>query len=643
MAEKKKKKKVDKRPATRRVFDSILGTPDRERDDFKFDAMSKAVTDTVDSGLKKVGLERIGDKPKARNDYGRLDEGARAKVFKRITKSGAARQVSGLEKPKKKVRKKSSLTKPSKPPAKKPSRESTNDNSPMSLTQIGAHNAKSLNELHGGLSGKSKPGSNRPDLIDQNGKQFIMGEKPFIGPAEAPFDGSAEDIIPQAAANAGIDDTEPGWFDRISEFFIGKDDDEIINEGEKIKEKKPEKDWTDDDRFVVALGALIAPLVGYALGGYEGALAGAKADADGAKVYYGMKREDEVAAAKAKITPKNKSMTILVDDPNTGEKISVFGKIGAGGYPEPYLDQNGKHIKSTEFQKVRLINEAKLREKKITTEGDVAKAKEKTLQDSNKEKSRQAREDKRSEDMMARLLASQKASEKRTTAQINASNKRFQAAIDSREKIARNKADALIKRNIASGANLPIDKRKMVETMSRKIGTKLLIADQLHAGLEGFSRWLRAGNEAQAVAEGQGLSKVLNSTEGADAVGVEESRKLEHFLKFKILNLTGAGSVWGRDLKEFEMQLRSKIVQVRRAASVSQSTVDKILRGEKLPVQRKVGSIKHKKPASKKNSARVMKIKKEIKGDSNGVFPSGGKKYKIIKIENGYTYYQEVK
>lgn len=62
--------------------------------------------------------------------------------------------------------------------------------------------------------------------------------------------------------------------------------------------------------------------------------------------------------------------------------------------------------------------------------------------------------------------------------------------------------------------------------------------------------------EEQKIKIGQGLLKLLNSAEGSDAVGAEESKRIGDYLEYAMGNLTGPGGLRiGRDLPGFINQV----------------------------------------------------------------------------------------
>lgn len=105
---------------------------------------------------------------------------------------------------------------------------------------------------------------------------------------------------------------------------------------------------------------------------------------------------------------------------------------------------------------------------------------------------------------------------------------------------------------------LPEENQKQIEVLAGKIGTKQSIKNQLDSTLE----VLRSPDipEDQKITSGRTLLKILNSAEGADAVGAEEAKRLGSFLEYKMGNFTQPGSFIGRDLDKFieQVDLNSK-------------------------------------------------------------------------------------
>jgi hypothetical protein len=122
---------------------------------------------------------------------------------------------------------------------------------------------------------------------------------------------------------------------------------------------------------------------------------------------------------------------------------------------------------------------------------------------------------------------------------------------------------------------------KFVDTLSTKNANKISIANQLEEGFKTLSSPTIPENEK--VKEGQRLLKVLNSSEGQDAVGVDESRRLGSMLEYNFggiggiqAKLSGTGAYIGRDLPGFTGQLKNAVSSIRKSAQQNQVEIDKV-------------------------------------------------------------------
>lgn len=86
------------------------------------------------------------------------------------------------------------------------------------------------------------------------------------------------------------------------------------------------------------------------------------------------------------------------------------------------------------------------------------------------------------------------------------------------------------------------------------------------------------------VKAGEGLLKVLNSTQGADAVGMEEARRLGNLLEFKILNLRQPGSVFGRDIELFRDQAALTVNRLSSAISANRKLISTAMENKPIEV-----------------------------------------------------------
>lgn len=101
---------------------------------------------------------------------------------------------------------------------------------------------------------------------------------------------------------------------------------------------------------------------------------------------------------------------------------------------------------------------------------------------------------------------------------------------------------------------LPPENQKQIDTIASKTGGKVAIKNQIDSALSILDD--AKVSETQKIVIGQQLLKTLNSTEGSDAVGAEEVKRLGSLLDNKFLNLKQPGSVFGRDLPEFVNQVK---------------------------------------------------------------------------------------
>jgi hypothetical protein len=125
-----------------------------------------------------------------------------------------------------------------------------------------------------------------------------------------------------------------------------------------------------------------------------------------------------------------------------------------------------------------------------------------------------------------------------------------------------------------SGDNLPLDQKKTVEALSTKNANKISIRNQIDAVMSGWDKL----SEDQKVATGRSLLKTLNSTEGADAIGVEEANRLGAKLEFALGNFTNSNPTqFGRDLKGFKEQAINTSKGIGDAVMANQDQIDGIM------------------------------------------------------------------
>lgn len=122
-----------------------------------------------------------------------------------------------------------------------------------------------------------------------------------------------------------------------------------------------------------------------------------------------------------------------------------------------------------------------------------------------------------------------------------------------------------------SGDGLPLDKKKIVETLSTKIANVSSIKNELDTFV---SMWPTL-TENERLKQGELLLKTLNSPQGADAIGVEEANRLGNKLRFAFGNLTNDNPTqFGRDLEGFYDDVKNTSVRLGGTIQKNQDQVD---------------------------------------------------------------------
>lgn len=119
--------------------------------------------------------------------------------------------------------------------------------------------------------------------------------------------------------------------------------------------------------------------------------------------------------------------------------------------------------------------------------------------------------------------------------------------------------------------NLPEDKKATITDLAKKNAGKTSIRNQIKSVMD---RW-DSMPEDQRIAAGQQLIKTLNSTEGADAVGSEEAKRLAGKLTFAYGNFSNDNPTqFGRDLSGFKEQANNVVAAIDGGIKSNQSVID---------------------------------------------------------------------
>lgn len=129
----------------------------------------------------------------------------------------------------------------------------------------------------------------------------------------------------------------------------------------------------------------------------------------------------------------------------------------------------------------------------------------------------------------------------------------------------------------------PIQKKTALDQVG-KLADKNAQLFNIKSGIEATVSALDDPNlsEDLKIVQGMNALKILNSAEGSDAVGVEESKRLGSLLEFKIANLTGPGSFVGRDLGLFTEQLKNKSKELGTRAEKNQYIIEGLQKGKNI-------------------------------------------------------------
>lgn len=128
------------------------------------------------------------------------------------------------------------------------------------------------------------------------------------------------------------------------------------------------------------------------------------------------------------------------------------------------------------------------------------------------------------------------------------------------------------KSNKSEFSNLPVENQEVIKDLSKKNASKIAIANQIDAFMEGWDDL----PEDQKVAQGRQMLKVLNSSEGADAIGSEEAKRLGSKLEFAMGNMFNSNPTqFGRDLPGFKEQALGTSKSLRNAIAANEGEIGK--------------------------------------------------------------------
>lgn len=116
------------------------------------------------------------------------------------------------------------------------------------------------------------------------------------------------------------------------------------------------------------------------------------------------------------------------------------------------------------------------------------------------------------------------------------------------------------------------ENQEIIKDLSRKSANKFSIANQIDAVLNNWDTL----SDDEKLAQGNQLLKVLNSTEGSDAIGAEEKKRLGAKLEFALGNFTnGNPTQFGRDLPGFKKDAQQTSANIRAAIDSNSAEIDR--------------------------------------------------------------------
>ncbi len=127
---------------------------------------------------------------------------------------------------------------------------------------------------------------------------------------------------------------------------------------------------------------------------------------------------------------------------------------------------------------------------------------------------------------------------------------------------------------LRTGENLPIDKKQTVTTLATKNANISAIKNEIDTFVSSWKNW----SPDQRLKQGQGLLKTLNSTQGADAIGTDEAKRLGSQLEFAMGNFTnGNPTQFGRDLDGFFEGVKNKSATLKGTLQKNSQVIDQAM------------------------------------------------------------------
>lgn len=262
-----------------------------------------------------------------------------------------------------------------------------------------------------------------------------------------------------------------------------------------------------------------------------------------------------------------------------GDSVAKIGSLGGKTADSGYgLAQYNRDIAAQSDAYRRDAKEALASNQ---TEGDRRAKLYESLNALRRQEKSDARDDYKAETERLKLSSKDAQPKRRTQLYTDDSGNQYLVDLDNGSRQAIGKVDKKASaRSITSSEmdykTLPKEQQYEVETIAKKNATRKLVSDSIRTELDKFRQAQKSGDEDLAVAVGKNMLKILNSTEGSDAVGAEEAKRLASFLEYKLFNFREPGSFMGRDLDKFDQQLDAKIGAIDNSIKLGQNRLDQI-------------------------------------------------------------------
>lgn len=307
-------------------------------------------------------------------------------------------------------------------------------------------------------------------------------------------------------------------------------------------EADPESEKISDKQRIVASAMLAAipTIAGYLIGGVSGGAAGAKAGSEGVQALNKQFESQDEAERKQRSAIQTLKMKSAIDAKLLPEKERLAQKIMLN-YG---LTMQG--AKSADE-----LNRIKLQQDLQSKNESVRLAAQKELAEMKAAEDRLALDKKLAHD-----------------AAQNAANRANKAAQENSKKPdAKKEFEAL-----------PIENQKQIQSLAEKQANVSFIKNNLASSFVVLKD--NKASPEQKLQTARQMIKTLNSTQGQDAVGSEEAKRLAGFLEMGLMNFIRGtkqpGEAFGTDVGAFTTQIENKIKELDSVEKMNRAQIDKL-------------------------------------------------------------------